>query len=269
MGARHRRDRDPVQAAESQPRTGGLVAARPGRQARVTARGCAAALRAEPTSNGFSARPRAWCSSGGRIAGLALEDGRVIRCRTLVVTTGTFLNGLVHIGREQRPAGRAGEPPSHGLAESLKACGFRWGRLKTGTPPRLDRREPRLLPFRARRRGRRPAGAVLLSSTDGSIVRRSIVTRCTRPPASTSSCGEHIGQSPLYNGQIKGIGPRYCPSLEDKVMRFPDRERHHLFLEPEGLDVDEIYLNGFSMSLPATSRRIWCTPCPASRTPRF
>src|SRR6478736_8275666 len=98
------------------------------------------ALRAEPRIEWILAKAECLVRAGGRVTGLALEDGRVIRCRTLVVTTGTFLNGLIHIGREQRPAGRAGEPPSQGLAESLKACGFRWGRLKTGTPPRLDRR---------------------------------------------------------------------------------------------------------------------------------
>src|SRR3954454_16166774 len=98
------------------------------------------ALRAERGIEWILAKAEGLVLDGGRIAGLALEDDRIVRCRTLVVTTGTFLNGLVHVGREQRPAGRAGEPPSHGLAESLKACGFRWGRLKTGTPPRLDRR---------------------------------------------------------------------------------------------------------------------------------
>ena len=104
------------------------------------ARGCRPHSARERRIEWILAKAEGLVLEGGQIAGLALEDGRIIRCRTLVVTTGTFLNGLVHVGREQRPAGRAGEPPSHGLAESLKACGFRWGRLKTGTPPRLDRR---------------------------------------------------------------------------------------------------------------------------------
>jgi len=185
---------------------------------------------------------------GGRIAGLALEDGRFVKCRTLVVTTGTFLNGLVHVGPEQRPAGRAGEPPSHGLAESLKACGFRWGRLKTGTPPRLDRRSLDFSRFERQSGDDPPVPFSFLTDT----IERPQVD--CYPLHTTARVHElvrlHIAESPLYNGQIKGIGPRYCPSLEDKVMRFPDRERHHLVLEPEGLDVDEVYLNGFSMSLP-------------------
>ena len=166
------------------------------------------------------------------------------------MTTGTFLNGLVHVGRDQRPAGRAGEPPSRDLAESIKSIGFTWGRLKTGTPPRLDRRSIDFSRFAAQR-GRRVAGAVLVPDATRSIVRRSTAISSTRPIACTTSCARTSPQSPLYNGQISGIGPRYCPSLEDKVMRFAHRERHQLFLEPEGLDVDEIYINGFSMSLPA------------------
>jgi tRNA uridine 5-carboxymethylaminomethyl modification enzyme len=206
------------------------------------------ALRAEPRIEWILAKAECLVRAGGRVTGLALEDGRIIRCRTLVVTTGTFLNGLIHVGRDQRPAGRAGEPPSHGLAESLKACGFRWGRLKTGTPPRLDRRSLDFSRFEPQQ-------------GDDPAVPFSFMTGIDRPqidcyplyttPLVHELVRRHIQLSPLYNGQIKGIGPRYCPSLEDKVMRFPDRERHHLVLEPEGLDVDEVYLNGFSMSLPA------------------
>jgi tRNA uridine 5-carboxymethylaminomethyl modification enzyme len=192
--------------------------------------------------------------SGNRVVGLAMEDGDVVRCEALVVTTGTFLNGLVHIGDERRPAGRHGEPPSRELAESIRAQGFTMGRLKTGTPPRLHRssidfegsvsaghfvEEPgddRPVPFSFRTTNglQNRARCWLLYTNDrvNDLVRAS------------------IDKSPLYNGQIQGIGPRYCPSLEDKIMRFPQRERHQLYLEPEGLDVDEIYVNGFSMSLP-------------------
>jgi tRNA uridine 5-carboxymethylaminomethyl modification enzyme len=185
-------------------------------------------------------------SSG--VTGLALESGESFRCRSLVVTTGTFLNGLVHIGPEQRPSGRAGEPPSRDLAESIKAIGFTWGRLKTGTPPRLDRRSIDFSAFRAERGDDPP---VPFSFITERIARDQIDCYLLHTTERVHALvREHIGESPLFNGQIHGIGPRYCPSLEDKVMRFPHRERHQLFLEPEGLDVEEIYINGYSMSLP-------------------
>jgi tRNA uridine 5-carboxymethylaminomethyl modification enzyme len=186
--------------------------------------------------------------SGG-IAGLALESGETYGCRALVVTTGTFLNGLVHVGREQRPSGRAGEPPSRELAESIKAIGFTWGRLKTGTPPRLDRRS---IDFSAFTMARGDDLPVPFSFTTDRITRDQIDCYLLHTTERVHDLvRRHIDESPLFNGQISGIGPRYCPSLEDKVMRFAHRERHQLFLEPEGLDVDEIYVNGYSMSLPA------------------
>jgi tRNA uridine 5-carboxymethylaminomethyl modification enzyme len=189
-----------------------------------------------------------------RVAGLAMEDGDAHSAAAVIVTTGTFLNGLIHVGPEQRPAGRHGEPPSRDLAESIRSLHFQMGRLKTGTPPRLDRRSidfeggvrrgvfveeagdtvPVPFSFTTRERPRNQARCWLLYTND-----------CVRDLVRGA-----IDRSPLYNGQIRGIGPRYCPSLEDKIMRFPDRERHQLYLEPEGLDVDEIYVNGFSMSLP-------------------
>lgn len=218
-----------------------------------------AALEAEPNIHWIIGRAGRILHENGRICGLQLEDGDSFRCKALVITTGTFLNGLVHVGREQRPSGRAGEPPSRDLAESIKGLGFRWGRLKTGTPPRLARKSidfdagvergvfhvehgddaPVAFSFMANERPKNVAACYLLHTTDRvhDLVRH------------------HIDDSPLYNGQIAGIGPRYCPSLEDKVMRFPHRERHQLFLEPEGLDVEEIYVNGFSMSLPAPTQR--------------
>lgn len=190
----------------------------------------------------------------GRITGVAMEDGDVHSAAAVIVTTGTFLNGLIHIGPEQHPAGRHGEPPSQQLAESIRAVGFEMGRLKTGTPPRLDRRS---IDFA----GGVTSGFFAEEAGDAVPVPFSFATR--QPPQNVVRCwllhtNERIrdlvrgaiGRSPLYNGQIRGIGPRYCPSLEDKIMRFPDRERHQLYLEPEGTDVDEIYVNGFSMSLP-------------------
>jgi tRNA uridine 5-carboxymethylaminomethyl modification enzyme len=206
------------------------------------------ALEREPNITWLFRRAGRIMTAGGRVTGLAFEDGESVACKAIVVTTGTFLNGLIHVGDEQRPAGRAGEPPSCDLATSIREIGFVMGRLKTGTPPRLDRRsidfsvfteEPGddpIVPFSfLTTRIERPQVAchlVYTSERVHEIVRRS------------------IDRSPLYNGRIQGIGPRYCPSLEDKVMRFPDKARHQIFLEPEGVDVDEIYVNGLSMSLP-------------------
>jgi tRNA uridine 5-carboxymethylaminomethyl modification enzyme len=190
----------------------------------------------------------------GRVVGLATEGGRRLECESLIVTTGTFLNGLVHVGSEQRPAGRHGEPPSRELAESIRDRGFSMGRLKTGTPPRLHRGSIDFDSCVAR-------GSFVEERGDSEPVPLSFATRA--PLTNRAKCwllhtNERVGdlvrasidRSPLYNGQIQGIGPRYCPSLEDKIMRFPQRERHQIYLEPEGLDVDEIYINGLSTSLP-------------------
>jgi tRNA uridine 5-carboxymethylaminomethyl modification enzyme len=195
---------------------------------------------------GKAARILAW---HGRVTGLEMETGERYSCASLVVTTGTFLNGLIHIGPEQRPAGRAGEPPSRDLADSLKSFGFEWGRLKTGTPPRLDRKSIDFSQFPVEHGDHPP---VPFSFETNSIDRDQISCHVLYTTDRVHDLVRgHIEKSPLFNGQIRGIGPRYCPSLEDKVMRFPHRERHQIFLEPEGLDVDEIYVNGFSMSLPA------------------
>lgn len=184
----------------------------------------------------------------GRVSGMAFEDGSRIGCRALVVTTGTFLNGLVHVGDEQRPAGRADEPPSCDLAESMRSFGCEIGRLKTGTPPRLDRRTIDFSQFHAET-GDDPI--VPFSFTTKSLARDQVACHIVyTTPDVHALVKRSIDRSPLYNGQISGVGPRYCPSLEDKVMRFPDKERHQIFLEPEGRDVDEIYVNGLSMSLP-------------------
>ena len=190
----------------------------------------------------------------GAVIGLALEDGDAYACDALVITTGTFLNGLIHIGPEQHPAGRAGEPPSRDLAESLKSFGFELGRLKTGTPPRLDRAS---IDFEKNA----AAGIFAVEHGDVPPVPFSFLsTPIDRPQIDCylihtndrvrDLVRANIDRSPLFNGQIHGIGPRYCPSLEDKIIRFPEKERHQIFLEPEGVDAREIYVNGFSMSLP-------------------
>jgi tRNA uridine 5-carboxymethylaminomethyl modification enzyme len=212
------------------------------------------ALQREPNIAWICGRAGRILTVGGRVTGLALEDGDSYACSALVVTTGTFLNGLIHIGPEQRPAGRAGEPPSRELAESLKRLGVEWGRLKTGTPPRLDRASIDFDKETA-------AGRFTEEKGDASPVPFSFASEALQ--RSQISCyllhtnervrdlvRANIHESPLFNGQIKGIGPRYCPSLEDKIVRFSDKERHQIFLEPEGVAAREIYVNGFSMSLP-------------------
>ncbi|MGE3343502.1 MAG: tRNA uridine-5-carboxymethylaminomethyl(34) synthesis enzyme MnmG [Vicinamibacterales bacterium] len=207
-------------------------------------------LEATPNITWIFERAGAVVTESGHVSGLAFENGAVALCRALIVTTGTFLNGVVHIGDVHRPAGRADEPPTTNLAESLRGFGFEMGRLKTGTPPRLDRNSIDFSKFVVDRGDSPPVPfsyltrAITAPQIDCHIVHTGdSVHRLVR---------EHIDQSPLYNGRITGIGPRYCPSLEDKVMRFPDKERHQIFLEPEGVDVDEIYVNGLSMSLPAS-----------------
>lgn len=191
---------------------------------------------------------------GSRCVGLAMEDGERHEAVAVVMTTGTFLNGVVHVGPEQRPAGRHGEPPSIELAASIRSVGFEIGRLKTGTPPRLHRGSIDFAGCVSR-------GVFVEEAGDQTPVPFSFST--ARNPMNQIRCWllhtndrvrdlvrGHLDQSPLFNGQIRGIGPRYCPSLEDKIVRFPDRERHQVYLEPEGVDRDEIYVNGYSMSLP-------------------
>jgi tRNA uridine 5-carboxymethylaminomethyl modification enzyme len=206
------------------------------------------ALEHEPRITWIFRRAGRLLTAGGRVTGLAFEDGEAATCRSLVITTGTFLNGLIHVGDEQQPAGRLNEPPTRDLAASIHDVGFEMGRLKTGTPPRLDRRT---IDFSRFLEEPGDADVVPFSFLTGRIVRPQtpchIVHTTTRLHDLVRG---NIRRSPLYNGRIQGIGPRYCPSLEDKIMRFPDKERHQIFLEPEGVDVDEIYVNGLSMSLP-------------------
>ena len=213
-----------------------------------------AALEAEPNIEWLTGRAGRILVEHGRVAGLAFEDGDAYGCDALVITTGTFLNGLVHIGPEQHPAGRAGEPPSRQLAESLKSFGFEWGRLKTGTPPRLDRESIDFSRCVADGRFTVERGddpPVPFSFLSGRIERRQTDCHLLHTNDRVRDLVRaNIDRSPLFNGQIRGIGPRYCPSLEDKIVRFPDKERHQIFLEPEGVDAREIYVNGFSMSLP-------------------
>jgi tRNA uridine 5-carboxymethylaminomethyl modification enzyme len=184
-----------------------------------------------------------------RVRGVLMQDGRRMGAGAVVIAAGTFLNGLVHTGRQIHTAGRAGEPASIELAEALKRLDFPVGRLKTGTPPRLDGRTVNWDAFQSQRGDPRP---VAFSFSTEVIERPQIkcyVGYTTR--YLHEAIRRNLHESPLYSGQIKGVGPRYCPSIEDKVVKFADKERHQLFLEPEGHDTNEVYLNGFSTSLPA------------------
>jgi tRNA uridine 5-carboxymethylaminomethyl modification enzyme len=184
----------------------------------------------------------------GAVRGALLRDGRRLHSSAVIIATGTFLNGLIHIGDWSRPAGRISESPSLPLAQSLRNLGFKIGRLKTGTPPRLDRRSIDYAQFEEQK-------------GDAAPTFFSLRTHAYQLPQVSCHLGytnerlhsiirANINKSALYGGFITGIGPRYCPSVEDKVVKFSGRERHQLFLEPEGLDTDEVYLNGLSTSMP-------------------
>ncbi|MEO7191745.1 MAG: tRNA uridine-5-carboxymethylaminomethyl(34) synthesis enzyme MnmG [Vicinamibacterales bacterium] len=206
------------------------------------------ALSSHPQISWLIGRAARMVIAGGRVTGVTFEDGQTVECGALVITTGTFLNGLIHVGDECTPAGRVNEPPTRQLADSLHELGLQMGRLKTGTPPRLDRGTIDFSVFQEER-GDEPI--VPFSFESGRLVRDQISCHLLHTTEAVhDQVRAGISRSPLYNGQITGIGPRYCPSLEDKVMRFPDKERHQIFLEPEGSDVPEIYVNGLSMSLP-------------------
>jgi len=185
----------------------------------------------------------------GRVQALICGNGGRIPCRSLVLTTGTFLRGVIHIGTTQQAAGRVGEAPAVALAKTLAKLGFRMGRLKTGTPPRLDGRTIDWAGLE-RQPGENPPPPMSFL-TDRILTPQLDCFITATTAASHRLIRENIGLSPIYSGQIESRGPRYCPSIEDKVVRFQDKARHQIFLEPEGLDVDTIYPNGISTSLPA------------------
>jgi tRNA uridine 5-carboxymethylaminomethyl modification enzyme len=183
-----------------------------------------------------------------RVRGVLLVDGRRIRSEAVIITTGTFLNGLAHIGEQRFTCGRNGEPPSLVLASQIRNLGLGWTRLKTGTPPRLDARTIDWAKFEPQPGDSEPMPFSFLTDR---IDRPQIQCYLARTTEKTKRIiEESIARSPLYSGQIEGVGPRYCPSIEDKFVKFPDKASHQIFLEPEGLDTNEIYVNGMSTSMP-------------------
>jgi tRNA uridine 5-carboxymethylaminomethyl modification enzyme len=183
-----------------------------------------------------------------RVLGLKLRDGRNLLAGATIITTGTFLNGLVHIGDESYPAGRSGEPASVLLGEALRRLGLRTCRLKTGTPPRLDGRTIRWEAFPEQKGDEVPTP---FSFRTKKIVQPQISCHIAfTTPETLRIIRENVHRSAMYSGQIEGIGPRYCPSIEDKIVKFPDKTQHQFFLEPEGLNTHEVYVNGMSTSLP-------------------
>ncbi|KXG85528.1 tRNA uridine-5-carboxymethylaminomethyl(34) synthesis enzyme MnmG [Agrobacterium bohemicum] len=196
----------------------------------------------------------------GAITAVIMSDGRRIPCAAVVLTSGTFLRGLIHIGSEKIPAGRVGEKPSIGLSDTLTRAGLNMGRLKTGTPARLD---GKTIDWSAVERQGADADPVPFSFMTDQIVNPQIecgVTRTT--PVAHKIIQENIHLSAMYSGQIEGVGPRYCPSIEDKIVRFGERDGHQIFLEPEGLDDDTIYPNGISTSLPASVQEMFIHAIP-------
>ena len=196
----------------------------------------------------------------GLVAGVVTGDGRTLGAGAVVLTTGTFLNGLIHMGEEKIPAGRAGEAPALKLSDRLYALGLRLGRLKTGTPARLDGKSVDW------------SGLEMQKADDDPVPFSFLTERITTPQI---ACGityttakthdiirANLGRSPLYSGQIESVGPRYCPSIEDKIVRFADRSSHQVFLEPEGLDDDTIYPNGVSTSLPVAVQEAFLKTMP-------
>ena len=189
-------------------------------------------------------------NSRRRVLGIRLRDGRTVGAQAVIITTGTFLNGLIHCGEQQYPAGRSGEPNAVLLGEALEESGLRGCRLKTGTPPRLDGRSIDWSRF--------PAQPGDVDPTPFSFRTKRVAHHDSQVPCYIAwttpethrIIRENVHRSPMYSGQIQSIGPRYCPSIEDKIVKFPDKEMHQLFLEPEGLNTHEIYVNGMSTSLP-------------------
>jgi len=205
-------------------------------------------LEREPNLRIKQAEVAALSIEGGRVTGVQLRDGRSMTAGAVVITTGTFLNGLAHVGEMKYGCGRNGEAASQLLGDQLRSVGLNWKRLKTGTPPRLDGRTIDWSRFEPQPGDADPTPFSFLTER---IDRPQVVCHIGYTTEETRRVLlDAIPRSPLYSGQIEGIGPRYCPSIEDKMVKFPDKPRHQIFLEPEGLDTNEVYVNGMSTSMP-------------------
>ena len=198
----------------------------------------------------------------GRVAGVRLADGREIRAGAVVLTTGTFLRGLIHVGEQQTPAGRMGEAPALGLSVTLERAGFALGRLKTGTPPRLDGRTIDWSGLIMQPGDEPPQPFSALTERIENPQIECGITRTTE--ATHTLIRANVHRSPMYSGQIQSRGPRYCPSIEDKIVRFGERDGHQIFLEPEGLDDPTVYPNGISTSLPEEVQRALLATIPGA-----
>lgn len=205
-------------------------------------------LEKEPNLRILQAEVAQLSISGGRVRGVLLRDGRTVESGAVIVTTGTFLNGLAHVGEQKINCGRSGEAPSNLLGDQLRTLGLEWKRLKTGTPPRLDGRTIDWSRFEPQHGDPEPTPFSFLTKKIDRPQVPCYIAYTT--PETHQVIRDSISRSPLYSGQIEGIGPRYCPSIEDKIVKFPDKTRHQIFLEPEGLDTYEIYVNGMSTSMP-------------------
>ncbi|NBO20231.1 MAG: tRNA uridine-5-carboxymethylaminomethyl(34) synthesis enzyme MnmG, partial [Proteobacteria bacterium] len=203
----------------------------------------------------------------GNIRAVVTADGTEIACGAVVLTTGTFLRGLIHQGEVKTPAGRVGEQPSLGLSNTLERFGFNLGRLKTGTPPRLDSKTIDWSGLEMQPADDEPYYFSTLTKKTANQQIACGITYTTQ--AAHQHIRDNIHRAPMYSGQIQGTGPRYCPSIEDKVVRFADKERHQIFLEPEGLDDDTIYPNGISTSLPVDVQDAFVRAIPGLENVRF
>jgi tRNA uridine 5-carboxymethylaminomethyl modification enzyme len=226
-----------------------------------------AAISQMPNLQVFEAEADDLIIRDGRVCGLKFADGRELSCGAVVLTTGTFLRGLIHIGEQQIPAGRVGEAPALGLSRTLESVGFTLGRLKTGTPPRLDGRSIDWSALEMQPGDDPPEPFSMVTTRIDNRQIQCAITRTT--PATHDIIRANVHRSPMYSGQIASRGPRYCPSIEDKIVKFGERDGHQIFLEPEGLDDHTVYPNGISTSLPEDVQHALVATIPGLKRAQF